>query len=134
LSENPNPPYPCWRYTTALDKLSKADTYSVELFRDIVKATHQELPYFPTLYSNIYDLKKGLIYVYLYHDFENVVVFDIAAELAKGFPPTQRPRITWLNARLSTRQRFPSQLPPRPNMAHILTMSEIIVPERWGKH
>ena len=57
----------------------------MELFRDVLNATHQELPYYPTLYSNIYDLKKGLIYLYYYHDFENVVVIDVAAELAKGF-------------------------------------------------
>ena len=85
LSENPAPPYPCWRYTTALDQLSNADSFSVELFRDILNATHQELPHFPTLYSNVFDLKNGLIYLYYYHDFENVVVIDVAAELAEGF-------------------------------------------------
>jgi len=82
LSENPDPPYPCWRYNTALDLLSKADSFSVELFRDILNATHQDPG---TLYSNIYDLKKGLIYLYYHHDFENVVVFNVAEELAKGF-------------------------------------------------
>jgi hypothetical protein len=84
LSENPDPPYPCWRYNTALDLLSKADVFSVELFRDILNATHQERPY-PTLYSNVYDLKNGLIYLYYHHDFNHVVVIDVAVELAKGF-------------------------------------------------
>jgi hypothetical protein len=84
LSENPGPPYPLGRYSTALDRLSKADSFSVELFRDILNATHQEPPN-PTLYSNVYDLKKGLIYLYYHHDFENVVVIDVAEEVAKGF-------------------------------------------------
>ncbi len=84
LSEHPGPPYPCRRYSTALDRLSNAGSYSVELFRDILNATHQEPPY-PTLYSNVYDLKNGLIYLYYHHDFENVVVIDVAAELAQEF-------------------------------------------------
>ena len=84
LSEDPDPPYPCRRYSMALDRLSNAEFFSVELFRDILHATHQEPPY-PTLYSSIYDLRKGLIYLYYHHDFEDVVVLDVAEELARGF-------------------------------------------------
>jgi hypothetical protein len=36
------------------------------------------------VYSQVYDLKKGLIYLYLFHDFQNGVVLSLADELAKG--------------------------------------------------
>ena len=36
------------------------------------------------MYSNIYDLKKGTIYVYNLHDFKEVVVLHLAEELKKG--------------------------------------------------
>ena len=37
-----------------------------------------------TLYSNIYDLKNGLVYLYYLHDFDNEVIFDLSEELKKG--------------------------------------------------
>jgi hypothetical protein len=83
LSENPDPPYPCDRYNAADDRLSQAGSYSVELFRQILDATHQD-HYVQTVYSQVYDLKKGLIYLYLFHDFQNSIVLNLADELAKG--------------------------------------------------
>ncbi len=71
------------RYTTAMGMLHNADQFSVDLFRNILKATRQEGET-PTLYSTIYDLKKGLIYLYYFHDFDRVVVLDLAQELARG--------------------------------------------------
>jgi hypothetical protein len=85
LSENPEPPFPCARYSLAFDSLSNASSFSVELFRDILEDTHMGFFGAATLYSTIFDLKNGLIYLYYHHDFENVVVLDIAEELAKGF-------------------------------------------------
>jgi hypothetical protein len=82
-SEFPDPPYPCGRYNTADERLSQAGRYSVELFRQILDATHQDHSA-QTLYSQVYDLKKGLIYLYLFHDFQNGVVLNLADELAKG--------------------------------------------------
>jgi len=84
LSENPDPPYFCDRYNTADERLSQAGgSYSVELFRQILDATHQD-HYVQTVYSQVYDLKEGLIYLYLFHDFQNGVVLNLADELAKG--------------------------------------------------
>jgi hypothetical protein len=83
LSENPDPPYLCDRYNTADERLSQAGSYSVELFRQILDATHQD-HYAQTVYSQVYDLKKGLIHLYLFHDFENGIVLNLADELAKG--------------------------------------------------
>jgi hypothetical protein len=83
-SENPDPPYFCERYNTADEHLSQSGIYSVELFRQILDATHQDQKYVQTVYSQVYDLKNGLIYVYLFHDFENGIVLNLADELAKG--------------------------------------------------
>jgi hypothetical protein len=82
LSENPEPPYPCDRYNAADERLSHG-SYSIELFRQILDATHQD-HYVQTVYSQVYDLKKGVIYLYLFHDFQNGVVLNLADELAKG--------------------------------------------------
>jgi hypothetical protein len=37
-----------------------------------------------TVYSNIYDLKRGTVHVYNLGNFEEVVVMDLAEELKKG--------------------------------------------------
>jgi hypothetical protein len=83
LSENPDPPYLDGRYNTADKLLSQADNYSVELIRQALDATHQE-DYAQTVYSQVYDLKHGLIYLYLFHDFQNGIVLNLADELDKG--------------------------------------------------
>jgi hypothetical protein len=46
-------------------------------------AAHAEGDY-PTIYSQVYELKSGRIHLYQYHDFEQEVVLDLADELAKG--------------------------------------------------
>jgi hypothetical protein len=60
---------------------------SVDLFRRILAATHldHEVGFSrPTVYSNIYDLKRNRVYVYHFHNFENAIVIDLAEELKKG--------------------------------------------------
>lgn len=37
-----------------------------------------------TLYTSVYDLNEKLIYLYFYHDFENMVALNLEDELAKG--------------------------------------------------
>ncbi len=81
--EYPEPPYPSDRYNQASRMLAEASSYSVDLFRNILPAVHQEGET-PTQYSQVYDLKNGVIYLYQFHDFEHVVVINIAEELAKG--------------------------------------------------
>jgi len=75
--------YPCWRYRTADKILSEAKELSRDLIRDVLEKTHQEGRSL-TVYSNIYDLKKGLIYLYKMRDFKEVVVLNLAEELKKG--------------------------------------------------
>ncbi len=90
LVEHPNPPagepgdaFGYWRYDTAHYMLSQADHFSVDLFRQVLDAVHQEGDS-PTLYSQVYELKTGIIHLYQYHDFQREVVFNLAEELAKG--------------------------------------------------
>jgi penicillin V acylase-like amidase (Ntn superfamily) len=73
----------CERYQTAVRMLEQSNEISVPLFRRILTAVHQEADS-PTLYSNIYDLKRRVVYLYHFHNFENVVVLDLAEELKKG--------------------------------------------------
>ena len=80
------PAWSCSRYKKAEKMLTESDTATVANFRDILKATHRG-PHnviSRTLYSNIYDLKKGLVYLYYLHDFDNEVVLNLSEELKKG--------------------------------------------------
>ncbi|PNX48871.1 MAG: hypothetical protein BV457_02865 [Thermoplasmata archaeon M9B1D] len=76
--------YPCWRYDTAVSMLENMTDLSVYYFRDICNATHQEYNMHPTQYSYIYDLKNGIIYLYHYHDYENMIEFNLQEEFLKG--------------------------------------------------
>lgn len=76
--------YPCERYKIATEMLKKNSAISVKLFRQILAAVHAEGEYVNTLYSNIYDLQKGIVYLYHFHDFANEVVIDLDEELKKG--------------------------------------------------
>jgi hypothetical protein len=75
--------YPCWRYKAADTIMAGAKALSVDLIREVLEKTHQEGRAL-TVYSNIYDLKKGIIYLYNLRNFEKVVVMDLAEELKKG--------------------------------------------------
>ncbi len=74
----------CVRYWTARSMFENSDSISIELIRDILNATHLEDDY-PTQYSTIYDLKENLIYLYFFHNFDEVKIFDLDEELAKGY-------------------------------------------------
>ncbi|MFX0149691.1 MAG: carcinine hydrolase/isopenicillin-N N-acyltransferase family protein [Candidatus Hodarchaeota archaeon] len=77
---------PCWRYNKAmemLDAINHEDNLTVEYFRDILKAVHQEGTY-ATKYSNIFDPKNRDIYIYKNSNFNEVVVLNLDEELAKG--------------------------------------------------
>ncbi len=75
--------YPCWRYRTADKILSDADELNMALIRKVLEETSQEMGSL-TVYSNIYDLKKGIIYLYNMRNFDEVAVMDLADELDKG--------------------------------------------------
>ena len=75
--------YSCPRYLAAKRVLERADEVDVEVLKRALDASHQE-GRAPTQYSNIYDLTRGIVYLYHFHNFNEVVVLDLAEELAKG--------------------------------------------------
>jgi hypothetical protein len=74
----------CMQYQKAESMLKEGGTASVALFRDILEAAHRNTLFVRTQYSNIYDLKNGVVYLYYLHNFDNEVVIDLSAELKKG--------------------------------------------------
>ena len=74
----------CQKYKIAESMIKEIDTPTIAGFRDILDATHRETTFATTLYSNIYDLKEGVVHLYYLHDFENEVMFDLKEELKKG--------------------------------------------------
>jgi len=60
---------PCGRYKIGDAMLKDADEVSIDLCKRILAATHNEGQY-PTVYSNIYDVKRRVVYLYHFHNFE----------------------------------------------------------------
>jgi hypothetical protein len=80
-------PYSIDRYAKAEAMLANASEISIELFRSILAATHQEPgegQSSPTQYSRICDLKTGDICLYLFHNYLEVARINLADELRKG--------------------------------------------------
>lgn len=82
-SKTPPEQSSCERHRIARRILSENEEISVDVCRRVLAATRQEGEV-STLYSNVYDLERGLVYLYHFHDYEEVVVIDLATELAKG--------------------------------------------------
>jgi hypothetical protein len=83
MSNVTNGNYPCWRYKTADRMFKEADTLSIDLIRDVLDACKQKGRAL-TVYSNVYDLTNGIIYLYNMSEFDNPVVLNLAEELKKG--------------------------------------------------
>jgi hypothetical protein len=84
--------YPCWRYDTTvamLKEIQSEDDHTADRFRSILDAVHQEGPLANTVYSNVFDLKHCIIYLYHWHQFDEVVILNVAEELAKAPSPTR---------------------------------------------
>ncbi len=62
--------YSCQRYDIANEMLSNTTELSVPFFKKLLSRVHQE-GNLSTQYSIISDLKRGLIYVYNFHNYEN---------------------------------------------------------------
>lgn len=76
--------HPCWRYNAAVGMLKKIEDendLTVEYFESILKAVFQRY----TTYSTIYDPVDSTVYLYNWHNFDEVVVFNLEEELEKGY-------------------------------------------------
>ena len=83
MTNYPEGDYPCWRYNKADQLFRQEKNISVELIKDILDATHQEGSY-PTVYSNIFDLRNRIVYLYHLHDFDHVVKIKLSEKLKEG--------------------------------------------------
>lgn len=72
--------YPCWRYDTAVRMLKSCDSLTVDYLKSILDRTHTT----STCYTNIHNPVNGIIYLYYMHQFQNMVVLNVAEEIAKG--------------------------------------------------
>ncbi len=79
-----DPPYPCWRYNTAVTMFENTTTISPEFFTAICDATHQEGD-FPTQFSTVCNLQQQIIYLYGQHNYNQVKVFNLTEELQSGY-------------------------------------------------
>lgn len=84
FSENEKPTERCTRYKLAEQILSGPEQPSVDLIRRVLSATSFQAYYCKTMYSNICDLKNKKLCLYHFHNFEEVVEFDLVSELQKG--------------------------------------------------
>jgi hypothetical protein len=131
----------CWRYLKAVDLLENVETLSVESMRDVLDAVHMDESV-QTLYSNVYDLRNKAVYLYFFHDYDDVVVLDLEKELAQGyhahalpslFPPNQaaedwaRPKLRRYNALIES--KLAADLTPEVLQAYAGTYE---LPEGWG--
>jgi hypothetical protein len=73
----------CRRFQTAETMLKEVGEPSIEKFTSILDATHQN-GFTPTLYSNIYDLTNGIVYIYNFHTYFELVKIDIYELLEEG--------------------------------------------------
>ena len=67
-----------------MERLEACPEISVDCFRKTLEATKQWWPNSRTQYSNICELRKGLVHLYYKGDFSRSVTIDLAAELALG--------------------------------------------------
>ena len=86
-SNYPEGEYPCLRYGIADNIFSGSNDMTVEVVKKVLNDAHWEDyggSFNVTLYSYICDLKKGDIYVYNFHNYDNEVKLNIHEELNKG--------------------------------------------------
>lgn len=76
---------PCWRYNNAVKVLEKNNEANIENVKNALFSARQDNEHAITVYSFICDLKKGEIYVYNWHDFENSIKYVLNEEIAKGY-------------------------------------------------
>jgi len=109
--EHHHDPYPCPRFQEAEKRLAgilAAGPPAVEACRGVLDAVHFESADYNTLVSYACDLKRGVLHLYHFHQFEEGIVLDLAELLADGerevpiaqlFPPAVRDRAAAERAR-----------------------------------
>jgi hypothetical protein len=79
--------YPCWRYDLAQKMLQDIDDenrITAEKAASVLNAVHVESANLWTILSLVGDLPNGLVYVYLFHQFDDPIVLNIADEIIRA--------------------------------------------------
>jgi len=74
----------CWRFDKATRLLEHSYNPTISYVKSIMDSVHQETKWGGTLYTTVYDLNNGKVYLYHFYDYDNVVTFDLKEELKKG--------------------------------------------------
>lgn len=85
-------PYPCWRFNNAVNMFRDTSIITPDFFKNICNATHNEGQY-PTQFSTVFDLHQQIMYLYHYHNYEEVKVFNLTNELQKGYQKIHIPTL-----------------------------------------
>jgi hypothetical protein len=83
---------PCRRYDTAVEMLEQIETETdldVGHVQSILDAVHVEGAEQNTLYSNVFDLRNGVIYLYYWHQYGQVVTLDVQDQIDKKASTTR---------------------------------------------
>lgn len=78
--------YPCWRYDRAarmLEQVGSSQPLTVDFFRSILEAVHIEGAVGNTEYSNVIELRDGVIHLNHWHQYDETASIHVAEEIAK---------------------------------------------------
>lgn len=87
--ENHAGQYPCWRYDTVDSQLSQIDNesdLSVDQALAILEEVHIEGLNENTLYSNVFDLRRGELHLVYWHQYGEVITLNVSETIAAGLP------------------------------------------------
>ena len=81
--------YPCKRYNKVTEIMENKNEISVKYFASILKMVSkyertEDGKESGTIYSNVYDLANGDVYIYYQRNFENPIKVNLETELKKG--------------------------------------------------
>jgi len=74
----------CWRLEKATKIISSSYNTSIDFCASVMDSVHQGGNWGGSVYTTIYDLNEGKIYLYYFYDYKHVVTFDLKDELQKG--------------------------------------------------
>jgi hypothetical protein len=85
--EHHHDPYPCPRYETVAEMLARFEAgadFTAADARDILDAVHREGASYNTIFSYVADPRDRVLYLYYFHQFDEVVALDLDEELSRG--------------------------------------------------
>jgi hypothetical protein len=67
-----------------LESIERENDLTLDSLRSILDAVHFESASYNSIYSYSCDLKRGVLYLWYFHQFDETVAVDLKQELAKG--------------------------------------------------